>query len=213
MPFADGKSKACGRDLTKLKRDIDNCQACPDAIIVAKNFPFKNTMRYVPTHTKLMFVAESPPISGKYLYDGTNERFAKGVLKLLKAAGFVQNLELDEFAKAGFYFTDVLKCPKGKVQNCKAFLMREIQLLNPEVICTFGKEALKAFLRSGQFKMEKYVGRFVPPPHLDQEITQGKPVFVCYFPMKYPVSNKVKVRHLRRLAIYLSKHSEVKRES
>lgn len=194
------------KDFLKLRQDINECAVCPGAITAVKNFPFKGAMKWLPKHTKVMFIAQDPPTSGKYLYDGTNERFTKGVLKLLKAAGLVQGLELGDFIKAELYLTDILKCPRGKVENCKTFLRKEIRLLTPEVICTLGKKGLEAFLKSDRFKMKEYAGQFILPSQLDQGITQGRPVFCCYFPMKYPVSDERKIKHFRRLTTYLGKH-------
>lgn len=194
------------KNLLSLRQDINRCTICPKAITAVKNFPFKNTMKWLPKDTKVMFVAQDPPASGKYLYDGTNEKFTKGVLKLFKEAGLFHSLKLNDFVAAGFYLTDILKCPGGKIETCKAFLRREIHLLAPKVICTMGKKALKAFLKSKQFSLKEYVGQFVPSLQLDQELAQGKPVFCCYFPIKYPVKDKVKIKHLTRLAAYLRDH-------
>jgi len=191
------------QDLKKLREDIESCQKCNGALLAVKNYPFKNGFKWVPAHTRVMFVAQDPPESGRYIYDGTNERFAKGFLRLLKAAGLIENIELQDFVNAGFYLTDILKCPNGKVEHCKNFLIREIQLLNPEVICTLGKKAVSAFLKRKNFKIEEYVGNFILPLELDYQVSLGKPVFCCYFPMKYPVSDKVKIDHFRKLSLYL----------
>jgi len=187
------------RRLNQLHQSIENCVVC-DVNRGFKNYPFRKSYRWIPERIKIMFIAEDPPPSGKYIYDGTNEKFTLGILKLMKEAGLISTMRLEEFTRNGLYLTDVVKCPKGKVNHCVRFLVEEIKILNPDFICTLGKKALSAFLKQKDFKLSDYAGRFIPTNEIKPELNFGIPIFSCYFPLKYPVKMSIKGKHLKKLA-------------
>lgn len=196
--------KSCEKELHELRKDIENCQKCNTALLNMKNYPFKKGYEWIPCHVKVMFIGQSPPKSGKYIYDNPNEKFAKEFLKLLKAAELIKNTELQDFVNSGFYFTDIIKCPNGKIKHCKNFLIREIRILEPEIICTLGKKPLTIFTKRKNLKLKKYAGKFIQSTELDHQTSLEKTIFSTYFPTTYPISNKTKIKHFKKLKHYLT---------
>lgn len=101
-------------------------------------------------HAKIMFIGEAP---------GFNEDL-KGIPFCGKAGGILDellssvNLTRDEI-----YITNILKCrPPGnrdpkpeEIEQCTGYLDKQIELINPEVMCCLGRYALDFMLEKFSF--------------------------------------------------------------
>jgi hypothetical protein len=94
---------------------------------------FRN--QYIPSNTKVVFVLESPPISGRYFYnrDGAlSEPLFRAMMKaVLEIAPASKEEGLQEFASRGFFLIDATYTPvnhcKGKERN--AIILQDFPLL------------------------------------------------------------------------------------
>lgn len=189
-------------ELYELRKKMESCKECKSAIISLKNYPFKHDFSWVPTKTTILFIGEEPPETGNFIYDLTNKRFTIGFLGLLKKGGLLEEIDLKEFVERGYYLADVVKCPGGEAKNCKKFLKEEIEILNPKVIVALGKKALSVFLNVKSFKLSEYVGKFLTENDLNNFLIMNKPIFSMYFPMKVPIKDDIKIKHLKSLLVY-----------
>ncbi|MHB1417449.1 MAG: uracil-DNA glycosylase family protein, partial [Chloroflexota bacterium] len=113
--------------------------------------------RFRPSRVELLFLAESPPVSGAYFYllPEFSKRGVPSALfwEVVRALGIApaegprlygrKEEYLAEFAGRGLFIVDAAKCPVNKISdraaklvidNCTRHLRREIALLNPRHI-------------------------------------------------------------------------------
>ena len=128
---------------------------------------------YGTTSTAYLLVGEAPG----YLSWKKSRRFTgpAGMLirRALRRAGHRRYADLEDL----FYMTDAVKChpaPPGRpasnrspsrreVQACAGYLARELRLLNPSVIVTFGKAALEAV--TSAMDVQERPPRIIAFPH------------------------------------------------
>lgn len=100
------------------------------------------------SHSKIMFIGEAPGSAEDNLgmpFVGTAGRILD---KYLKIAGI---------NRSNVYITNIVKCrpPKNRVpsieeQNtCSSYLSRQINIINPRIICLLGRVAYEAILSGG----------------------------------------------------------------
>jgi DNA polymerase len=151
-----GSEKACGIEmltisgnpvcnkgvdgLSALKEEVLSCRACP-LHRTKKNYVFSDG----DPRAKLMFVGEAPgedeDIQGKPFVG----RAGQLLTKMIEAMGL---------KRQEVYICNVLKCrpPNNRspqpeeVSACKGFLLRQIDIVSPKVICCLGKHAAQALL-------------------------------------------------------------------
>ena len=150
-----------GEKFKALCRKAQECTLCPNSRIEHGSSVLSANCG--PTTASLMFVGEAPgrgahitriPFHG----DQTGDNFEK----LLKYAGIV---------RGDVFITNAVLCnPKelGKnakptsdeIGNCNQFLKRQIELVNPKIVATLGKVALKALARIERhsFKLKTSIG-------------------------------------------------------
>ncbi len=93
----------------------------------------------------IMFIGEAPG----FYEDKQGEPFVGAAGKLL-----TELLELAGLFRKDVYIANVIKCrpPDNRnpmpdeIETCKPFLMRQIELINPKVICTLGNFAIRTML-------------------------------------------------------------------
>ncbi len=93
----------------------------------------------------IMFIGEAPG----FYEDKQGEPFVGAAGKLL-----TELLELAGLFRKDVYIANVIKCrpPNNRnpmpdeIETCKPFLMRQIELINPKVICTLGNFAIRTML-------------------------------------------------------------------
>lgn len=128
-------------DMSALKKSCMGCHLC-DLAKTRKNVVFGEGNE----SAKLMFIGEGPGESE----DNTGRPFvgAAGELltKMIENAIGVKREEV--------YIANIVKCrPPGnrvpthhEIQNCKPYLEKQIELINPKLIVTLGATALNALL-------------------------------------------------------------------
>ncbi len=151
-----GSEKACGIEMLTVsrkprrgnggglidavKQEVLSCRACP-LHRTKKNYVFSDG----DPRARLMFVGEAPgedeDIQGKPFVG----RAGQLLTKMIEAMGL---------KRQEVYICNVLKCrpPNNRspqpeeVSACKGFLLRQIDIISPKVICCLGKHAAQALL-------------------------------------------------------------------
>jgi uracil-DNA glycosylase len=148
-----------------ILHEIEACQRCirlriPDRLYTSEKpyVKFQVEQHWKPEdgNIKVLFIAESPPWSGKqsYFYNpNTLEKSSglrKGVFKYLKIKS------LEEFRGEGYFLIDAIKCRLNKKKSntnvskevsktcSEQFLEREIRELKTKTIFVLGNSAKKA---------------------------------------------------------------------
>jgi hypothetical protein len=151
-------------------RDLASCQSCrkfPTSSTLEKwefqkpSVQFKTYSAWKPPYVKVLFLAESAPgTSEGYFYDPEpnddyGENLRTGLFQLLTINHPLVADSLKEFRDQGYFLSDGVKCrcdkgdrshpPSILAENCgQTWLGREIDVLNPDKICTLGNTALEA---------------------------------------------------------------------
>lgn len=188
-----------GENLASLIHACIKCEALTGGKRVRtdlKKIPFDYGEPY--HSVQILFVAESPSTSGKYYYRNTsvtNPSTLRAVLfRQLVASGLMSKPTFDDFRLA-FYLADVVKCPfmnvrnnrnsapsQEAIKNCNAFLIEEIKLMQPQIVCALGKSALRGFVSENRFKLKECLGQ-VPRERLERWYDELQiPLYACYFP-------------------------------
>ena len=136
-----------------IKDRILDCQKCGLSKGRTSAVPGEGTLE-----TDLMFVGEAPgrdeDIQGRPFVG----RAGQLLTKIINAM---------RFSREEVYITNVVKCRppdnrtprREEVEECKSFLLQQIQIVNPRVIVTLGKVATDFFIKS-QMGMTSLRGQF-----------------------------------------------------
>ena len=127
--------------LQDLAKSLHNCQRCKLAKLGRSQVVFG----VGNPHASIMFVGEAP---------GANEDL-KGE-PFVGAAGKILNdlLQSADLSRDDIYIANVIKCrpPENRdpeldeVETCKPFLLQQIQLIRPKLVCTLGNWATQTLL-------------------------------------------------------------------
>lgn len=127
--------------LQDLAKSLHNCQRCKLAKLGRSQVVFG----VGNPHASIMFVGEAP---------GANEDL-KGE-PFVGAAGKILNdlLQSAGLSREDIYIANVIKCrpPENRdpeldeVETCKPFLLQQIQLIRPKLVCTLGNWATQTLL-------------------------------------------------------------------
>jgi len=127
--------------LQDLAKSLHNCQRCKLAKLGRSQVVFG----VGNPHASIMFVGEAP---------GANED-VKGE-PFVGAAGRILNdlLQSANLSRDDIYIANVIKCrpPENRdpeldeVEICKPFLLQQIQLIRPKLVCTLGNWATQTLL-------------------------------------------------------------------
>ncbi len=127
--------------LQDLAKSLHNCQRCKLAKLGRSQVVFG----VGNPHASIMFVGEAP---------GANEDL-KGE-PFVGAAGKILNdlLQSADLSRDDIYIANVIKCrpPENRdpeldeVEICKPFLLQQIQLIRPKLVCTLGNWATQTLL-------------------------------------------------------------------
>ncbi|MBX9658515.1 MAG: uracil-DNA glycosylase [Nitrospiraceae bacterium] len=127
--------------LQDLAKSLHNCQRCKLAKLGRSQVVFG----VGNPHASIMFVGEAP---------GANEDL-KGE-PFVGAAGRILNdlLQSANLSRDDIYIANVIKCrpPENRdpeldeVEICKPFLLQQIQLIRPKLVCTLGNWATQTLL-------------------------------------------------------------------
>lgn len=133
--------------LEEIDKQIHNCSLCQDMV---EKFPNSNTVSK-GRKRDIVILGEAPANngwrkSGIAWYDINNKLLPSGVVlqKLLD----IINLKIEDT-----YFLEAIKCfPKDRKylkkcnNNCKKYLIKQLEIINPKVVLTLGNSATKAIL-------------------------------------------------------------------
>ena len=155
-------------NIENILTEVKNCQKCK-TIIGYKKFPLAS---HGKTDSEYMLVSEAP---GKKSIDKKDESEIKYWMgsggKLLRSSLAEASKELEEARTNAepkevltnkelediFYLTDIVKCwpnennenrtpNESEITNCSPFLKREIEVLKPKLILSFGKKSSEFLL-------------------------------------------------------------------
>ena len=127
--------------LQDLAKSLHNCQRCR----LAKLGRTQVVFGVGNPHASIMFVGEAPGFNE----DQKGEPFVGAAGKLLNDLLQSVNLSRDQI-----YIANVIKCrpPNNRdpepdeVETCKPFLMQQIQMIQPKLVCTLGNWATQTLL-------------------------------------------------------------------
>jgi len=127
--------------LPELAKSLHNCQLCKLAKLGRSQVVFG----VGNPHASIMFVGEAPGFNE----DQKGEPFVGAAGKLLNDLLQSAGLSRDQI-----YIANVIKCrpPNNRdpepdeVETCKPFLMQQIQMIRPKLVCTLGNWATQTLL-------------------------------------------------------------------
>lgn len=127
--------------LTELRDSLHNCQRCKLAGLGRTQVVFGTG----DPQATIMFVGEAPG----YYEDRQGEPFVGAAGKLLTE--LVQSIGL---SRSEIYIANVIKCrpPNNRdpetdeVDTCKPFLLQQIELIRPKLVCSLGNWATQTLL-------------------------------------------------------------------
>ena len=127
--------------LQELATSLHNCQRCK----LAKMGRTKVVFGVGNPHASVMFVGEAPGFNE----DQQGEPFVGAAGKLLNDL-----LQSAGLSRSDIYIANVIKCrpPNNRdpepdeVETCKPFLMQQIQIIKPKLVCTLGNWATQTLL-------------------------------------------------------------------
>ncbi|MBD3296207.1 MAG: uracil-DNA glycosylase [Candidatus Omnitrophica bacterium] len=131
-----------GRSPDSLRRKVENCTACSlsenrNNVVTGEGSP----------DAELMFVGEAPGAEEDQQGRPFVGRAGKLLTKIIEAMGL---------KRESVYITNILKCrpPSNRnplpdeIERCVPYLMEQIDVIRPKVICTLGKFASQTLLSS-----------------------------------------------------------------
>jgi DNA polymerase len=141
MPSNEQTLTAAVMNLQELAKSLHNCQRCK----LAKLGRTQVVFGVGNPHASIMFVGEAPG----FHEDQKGEPFVGAAGKLLNDLLQSAGLSRDEI-----YIANVIKCrpPNNRdpeldeVDTCKPFLMQQIQMIRPKLVCTLGNWATQTLL-------------------------------------------------------------------
>ena len=127
--------------LQELAKSLHNCQRCK----LAKLGRTQVVFGVGNPHATIMFVGEAPG----FYEDQKGEPFVGAAGKLLNDL-----LQSAGLSREEIYIANVIKCrpPNNRdpetdeVDTCKPFLMQQIQMIRPKLVCTLGNWATQTLL-------------------------------------------------------------------
>jgi DNA polymerase len=127
--------------LQELAKSLHNCQLCKLAKLGRRQVVFG----VGNPHASVMFVGEAPG----FYEDQQGEPFVGAAGKLLN-----ELLESAGLSRSDIYIANVIKCrpPNNRdpepdeVETCKPFLLQQIAMIRPTLVCTLGNWATQTLL-------------------------------------------------------------------
>ena len=147
------KKQTADVDLNQLRAEAADCTRCE----LHQN---RNTVVFGTgdENAELMFVGEAPGADEDRQGEPFVGRAGQLLTKIIEAVGY---------ARQEVYIANVIKCrPPGnrnpkpvEVETCEPFLLKQIECIQPKIICALGSFAAKTLLRTDQ-KISALRGKF-----------------------------------------------------
>jgi uracil-DNA glycosylase len=139
LPAASGGTKTA---IDTFRSEICDCRKCPLGKL-RKNFVFGEGN----PDAKLVFVGEAPGAEE----DIQGRPFVGAAGQLL-----TKIIEAIKFRREDVYICNILKCrppgnrdpEPGEIEQCEPYLIKQLEILKPAVICSLGKFATQTLLKS-----------------------------------------------------------------
>lgn len=136
------KTNVSGTDMVSLADEVGGCTAC-DLYKTRKNVVFGSGN----FRAKLMFVGEAPGMDEDIQGLPFVGKAGQLLTKIIEAMGL---------KRKDVYIANILKCRPPQNRNpfptevlaCEGYLIRQIELIKPKVICALGKFAAQTLIRS-----------------------------------------------------------------
>jgi len=130
-------------ELCKIKDEVINCKKC--SLYKTRTFPVIGEGNH---NAKIMFIGEGPGLSE----DRTGRPFCGAAGKVLD-----ELLNKIEIQREDVYISNLVKCrppanrdpEKEEIKACSSYLNKQIQIIDPKVICPLGRYSM-------HFLMEKF---------------------------------------------------------
>ena len=147
-------------ELKKVDQEIFKCKLCFDMV---EKFPNSRTVS-IGRNSDIVILGEAPANngwrkSGVAWYDINHKLLPSGVV-LQKLLNLV-NLKLEDT-----YFLEAIKCyPKDRKylnkcgNNCRQFLFKQLDIINPKIVLALGDSATKTILNVNYKKFSDVVGK------------------------------------------------------
>jgi DNA polymerase len=127
--------------LPELNQSLHNCQRCKLARLGRSQVVFG----VGNPHARIMFVGEAPG----FYEDKQGEPFVGAAGKLLN-----ELLQSAGLSRSEIYIANVIKCrppnnrdpESDEVETCKPFLLQQIEIIQPRLVCTLGNWATRTLL-------------------------------------------------------------------
>ncbi|MCM8771806.1 MAG: uracil-DNA glycosylase [Candidatus Omnitrophica bacterium] len=173
--------------IRKLKEEVENCHNC-NLHKGRKNVVFGSGNIY----SKILFIGEAP---------GKNED-EKGIPFCGKAGKILDNLlDLINLKRENIFITNVVKCrpPKNRkpkeeeIEKCKKYLEKQIEIINPKIICCLGEIALKFIFEKFKIKKKAKINEIhgkVIDVSEKKIIPLFHPAYAVYNPKKFEIMKK-----------------------
>ena len=143
------------RELAKIRREVEACRLC-DLSKTRTNTVFG----VGSADARLMFIGEAPGAEE----DRRGEPFVGRAGRLLTSMIEAMGLRRDDV-----YIANILKCRPpgnrdplpGEVEVCEPYLIRQIEVIGPEVICALGAVSARTLLKT-KASISRLRGEFHP---------------------------------------------------
>ena len=153
LPDLTQESEFDNLDLHQLRRAAEDCKRCE--LHTTRNMVVFGTGN---ENADLMFAGEAPGAGEDKEGEPFVGRAGQLLTKIIEAMGLTRD---------DVYIANIIKCrPPGnrnpkpfEIETCAPFLLKQIKLIQPKVICTLGSFASQTLLRTDQ-KISSLRGRF-----------------------------------------------------
>lgn len=155
-PPQPGEDAEKRRRLDELCRAIENCHQCPLGETRTR-FVF-GTGR---ADARLVFVGEAPGQEEDLAGEPFVGRAGQLLTRMIVAMGL---------RREAVYIGNILKCrpPENRTPTlaemaiCLPYILQQIDIIQPEIVCALGATALKGLLRDPQASISRMRGKFLP---------------------------------------------------
>ena len=192
---AGGAPAGVGGALASLKKEVLSCRGC-ELYKTRKNVVFGAGS----PKARLMFVGEAPGMEEDLQGIPFVGRAGRLLTKIIESIGLTRK---------DVYIGNVLKCRPPNNRNplpteiltCEEYLIKQIKLIKPEVICALGKFAAQTLLRS-QESISRLRGKFY-----EYHKARLMPTFHPAYLLRNPNDKRLVWEDMKKIRKELAKHA------
>jgi len=190
--FGDTPGRIVGDTLEKIRADIGDCRRC-------KLWPHRTQIVFGVGHERaeLVFIGEAPGV----------EEDRQG-LPFVGRAGQLLNQWIEQLGRKRrqVYICNVIKCrppsnrspEKEEIQTCAQFLLRQLDVIQPKLICCLGSVALQTLVGKS-VSISRYRGQFS-----DYRSTKLFATFHPAYLLRNPNADREVQQDLRKIRQFLA---------